>query len=71
MAIHRKMTSDQDKNAKVFLEKLGMQVYVPTPGADRRVPQGWHSRRSRNGPKRKSARSMSTEPVQGREANRK
>ena len=31
MAIHRKMTSDQDKNAKPILEKLGMQVYVPTP----------------------------------------
>jgi TRAP-type C4-dicarboxylate transport system substrate-binding protein len=31
MAIHRKMTSDQDKNAKSILEKLGMQVYVPTP----------------------------------------
>jgi TRAP-type C4-dicarboxylate transport system substrate-binding protein len=31
MAIHRRMTSDQDKNAKSILEKLGMQVYVPTP----------------------------------------
>ncbi|MBK7014655.1 MAG: DctP family TRAP transporter solute-binding subunit [Sulfuritalea sp.] len=31
VAIHRKMTSDQDKNAKSILEKLGMQVYVPTP----------------------------------------
>jgi C4-dicarboxylate-binding protein DctP len=30
IAIHRKMTSDQDKNAKSILEKLGMQVYVPT-----------------------------------------
>jgi TRAP-type transport system periplasmic protein len=29
-AIHRKMTSDQDKNAKAILEKVGMQVYVPT-----------------------------------------
>jgi C4-dicarboxylate-binding protein DctP len=29
-AIHRKMTSDQDKNAKAILEKNGMQVYVPT-----------------------------------------
>jgi TRAP-type transport system periplasmic protein len=28
--IHRKMTSDQDKNAKAILEKVGMQVYVPT-----------------------------------------
>ncbi|CAG1019462.1 Solute-binding protein [Burkholderiaceae bacterium] len=28
--IHRKMTSEQDKNAKAILEKLGMQVYVPT-----------------------------------------
>jgi TRAP-type transport system periplasmic protein len=28
--IHRKMTSDQDKNAKAILEKNGMQVYVPT-----------------------------------------
>ncbi|HEY0856894.1 MAG TPA: DctP family TRAP transporter solute-binding subunit [Albitalea sp.] len=28
--IHRKMTSEQDKNAKQILEKLGMQVYVPT-----------------------------------------
>jgi C4-dicarboxylate-binding protein DctP len=30
IAIHRKMTSDQDKNAKEILEKVGMQVYVPT-----------------------------------------
>jgi C4-dicarboxylate-binding protein DctP len=30
VAIHRKMTSDQDKNAKQILEKVGMQVYVPT-----------------------------------------
>jgi TRAP-type transport system periplasmic protein len=30
VAIHRKMTSDQDKNAKAILEKVGMQVYVPT-----------------------------------------
>ncbi|MCW5634339.1 MAG: DctP family TRAP transporter solute-binding subunit [Rubrivivax sp.] len=30
VAIHRKMTSDQDKNAKAILEKNGMQVYVPT-----------------------------------------
>lgn len=30
VAIHRKMTSDQDKNAKTILEKVGMQVYVPT-----------------------------------------
>ena len=29
-AIHRKTTSDQDKNAKAILEKNGMQVYVPT-----------------------------------------
>ena len=29
-AIHRKMTSEQDKNAKQILEKVGMQVYVPT-----------------------------------------
>ncbi len=29
-AIHRKMTSDQDKNAKAILEKVGMEVYVPT-----------------------------------------
>lgn len=29
-AIHRKMTADQDKNAKAILEKNGMQVYVPT-----------------------------------------
>jgi C4-dicarboxylate-binding protein DctP len=28
--IHRKMTSEQDKNAKAILEKVGMQVYVPT-----------------------------------------
>ena len=28
VAIHRKMTSDQDKNAKSILEKLGMQVTV-------------------------------------------
>jgi C4-dicarboxylate-binding protein DctP len=27
--IHRKMTSDQDKNAKQILEKVGMQVTVP------------------------------------------
>jgi C4-dicarboxylate-binding protein DctP len=30
VAIHRKMTSDQDKNAKQILEKVGMDVYVPT-----------------------------------------
>ena len=30
VAIHRKMTSDQDKNAKAILEKVGMEVYVPT-----------------------------------------
>jgi C4-dicarboxylate-binding protein DctP len=30
IAIHRKMTSDQDRNAKAILEKVGMQVYVPT-----------------------------------------
>ncbi|MCU0774364.1 MAG: DctP family TRAP transporter solute-binding subunit [Ideonella sp.] len=30
IAIHRKMTSDQDKNAKEILERVGMQVYVPT-----------------------------------------
>ncbi|MCX7891273.1 MAG: DctP family TRAP transporter solute-binding subunit [Burkholderiales bacterium] len=30
VAIHRKMTSDQDKNAKPILEKVGMEVYVPT-----------------------------------------
>jgi C4-dicarboxylate-binding protein DctP len=30
IAIHRKMTSDQDKNAKQILEKVGMQVYTPT-----------------------------------------
>lgn len=30
VAIHRKMTADQDKNAKAILEKNGMQVYVPT-----------------------------------------
>lgn len=29
-AIHRKMTADQDKNAKAILEKNGMAVYVPT-----------------------------------------
>ena len=28
--IHRRMTSDQDKNAKAILEKNGMQVVVPT-----------------------------------------
>jgi len=28
IAIHRKMTSDQDKNAKEILEKLGMEVTV-------------------------------------------
>ncbi|HEX6723439.1 MAG TPA: DctP family TRAP transporter solute-binding subunit [Burkholderiaceae bacterium] len=28
--IHRKMTADQDKNAKAILEKVGMQVYEPT-----------------------------------------
>jgi C4-dicarboxylate-binding protein DctP len=28
--IHRRMTSEQDKNAKAILEKNGMQVYVPT-----------------------------------------
>jgi C4-dicarboxylate-binding protein DctP len=30
IAVHRKMTSEQDRNAKQILEKLGMQVYVPT-----------------------------------------
>ncbi len=30
IAIHRRMTSEQDKNAKAILEKLGMQVHVPT-----------------------------------------
>ncbi len=30
VAIHRKMTAEQDKNAKAILEKHGMQVYVPT-----------------------------------------
>jgi C4-dicarboxylate-binding protein DctP len=30
VANHRKMTADQDKNAKVILEKVGMEVYVPT-----------------------------------------
>ena len=29
--IHRKMTSDQDKNAKAILEKVGMQVTTLTP----------------------------------------
>jgi C4-dicarboxylate-binding protein DctP len=28
--IHRKMTADQDRNAKQILEKVGMQVTVPT-----------------------------------------
>lgn len=31
VAIHRKMTSDQDKNAKQILEKVGMQVTVLSP----------------------------------------
>lgn len=31
VAIHRRMTSEQDRNAKAILEKNGMQVYVPTP----------------------------------------
>ncbi|MCV0439568.1 MAG: DctP family TRAP transporter solute-binding subunit [Hydrogenophaga sp.] len=30
MAIHRKMTADQDRNAKKILEGVGMQVYEPT-----------------------------------------
>ncbi|MCX7660768.1 MAG: DctP family TRAP transporter solute-binding subunit, partial [Caldimonas manganoxidans] len=30
IAIHRKMTSDQDKNARQILEQHGMQVYTPT-----------------------------------------
>ena len=30
MAIHRKMTADQDKNARKILEGVGMQVYEPT-----------------------------------------
>ncbi len=30
VAIHRKMTADQDRNAKPILEKVGMEVYVPT-----------------------------------------
>ena len=40
--IHRKMTSEQDKNAKQILEKVGMQVYVPTAaqvGEFRRLAQ--------------------------------
>jgi C4-dicarboxylate-binding protein DctP len=42
VAIHRKMTSDQDKNARSILEKLGMQVYGPTAaqvGEFRRLAQ--------------------------------
>lgn len=42
VAIHRKMTADQDKNAKAILEKVGMQVYVPTAaqiGEFRRLAQ--------------------------------
>lgn len=42
IAIHRKMTSDQDKNAKEILERVGMQVYVPTAaqiGEFRRLAQ--------------------------------
>ena len=42
VAIHRKMTADQDKDAKAILEKLGMQVYVPTAaqvGEFRRLAQ--------------------------------
>ena len=31
VAIHRKMTSDQDRNAKQILEKVGMQVTVLSP----------------------------------------
>lgn len=31
IAIHRKMTSEQDKNAKQILEKVGMQVTVLSP----------------------------------------
>jgi tripartite ATP-independent transporter DctP family solute receptor len=31
IAIHRKMTADQDKNAKQILEKVGMQVQTLTP----------------------------------------
>jgi C4-dicarboxylate-binding protein DctP len=30
IAIHRRMTSEQDKNAKAILEKVGMQVTVPS-----------------------------------------
>jgi tripartite ATP-independent transporter DctP family solute receptor len=30
IAIHRRMTADQDRNAKAILEKVGMEVYVPT-----------------------------------------
>jgi tripartite ATP-independent transporter DctP family solute receptor len=42
VAIHRRMTSDQDRNAKSILEKVGMQVYVPTAaqiGEFRRLAQ--------------------------------
>lgn len=42
VAIHRQMTSEQDKNAKAILEKVGMQVYVPTAaqiGEFRRLAQ--------------------------------
>ena len=31
VAIHRRMTADQDKNARQILEKVGMQVTVLTP----------------------------------------
>ena len=40
--IHRRMTAEQDRNAKTILEGLGMQVYVPTAaqiGEFRRLAQ--------------------------------
>jgi len=45
-AIHRKMTSDQDKNAKEILTKLGMEVTEITPAELAQLP----GRRRRSAP---------------------
>ena len=59
IAIHRKMTSDQDKNAKQILEKVGMQVYTPTAPRSASSASS-RSRPSSSGPRRRSARTTST-----------
>ena len=57
--IHRKMTSEQDKNAKQILEKVGMQVYTPT-GAQIGEFKKLAQPPVRSGRRRRSARTTST-----------